>query len=382
MNIFRISLTLAIFISINLLFGQSSDSLKLKPQKNFVKYLDVRFENGAMLSNDTEVGDQLKNSSYYNGVDIRLGFRKSDPDDIYSNIYRRPYLGVGFYSSTFHNEAIGEPNALYFFLTHPFTFEGNRKFTFSYSAAFGLTYNLNPYDSLSNPTNVFIGSYKNVYVHLGVVANYKFNETWAVNGTLGFKHFSNGAFRLPNSGINLIPLTLGVSYRLSKDEIYHQKTIIPEYIKHNLVNISFLAGSKNYEVGGDNYLKAGVSINFLRQINYRYRIGLGLDLFYAADAELRNDSDASNFSKSYSYAVVGSWEWALTKNLYVPVGVAIYLHRNPENKEINGFYERVGLRYRFFDHYFAGITIKAHGGVADILEWTIGYTIHNDPNKY
>lgn len=362
--------------------GQKADIQNPPSQKKQIKYLDFRFENGAMLSNDTELGDQIVNSSYYNGVDIRLGFRRSDPNDIYSNVYRRPYLGLGFYSSTFHNEDIGEPNALYFFLNFPFAFEGNKKFTFSYSGAFGLTYNLNPFDSIDNPANVFIGSYRNVYVHLGVVVNYKFNETWAVNGTLGFKHFSNGSFKLPNSGINLVPVTLGLSYRLSKQQVHHQRMPIPEYIKHGLINISFLAGSKNYEVGGGNHLKMGLGVNCLKQVNYKYRIGLGFDLFYAADADLRSSSNASNFSKSYSYALVGSWEWVLTKKLYVPIGLAFYLHRNVENGEINAYYERVGMRYRFFDHYFAGLTIKAHGGVADIFEWTLGYTIHHDSNTY
>ena len=38
-----------------------------------------------------------------------------------------------------------------------------------------------------------------------------------------------------------------------------------------------------------------------------------MDFFYSAASELRNDSDQSAFSKSFSYAIVGSWEWALTK---------------------------------------------------------------------
>ena len=71
------------------------DSLPPIPVKKQVKYLDIRFENGAMLSNDTDVGDQLVNSSYYNGLDVRLGFRRTNPNDIYSNVYRRPYFGLG-----------------------------------------------------------------------------------------------------------------------------------------------------------------------------------------------------------------------------------------------------------------------------------------------
>ncbi len=295
MIFFRLFLTVTFIISIHILFGQSPDSLDQIPQKKYTKYLDVRFENGLMLSTDSEVGDQLVNSSYYNGADIRLGFRRNDRNSPYSTVYRRPYLGLGWYTSTFHNSDVGSPNALYFFLTIPFKFEGNKKFTFSYTAAFGLSYNFNPYDSINNPSNIFIGSYKNCYVHLGFVGNYKFSEKLAINGTIGFKHFSNGSFKQPNLGINLIPVTLGLSYRFSDYDIYNFKTPVPKYIKHNLVNIAFIAGSKNYETGEPNYLKLGLGINYLRQINYKYRIGLGLDIYYAEDSDLRNTSDESSF---------------------------------------------------------------------------------------
>ncbi|RLD68455.1 MAG: hypothetical protein DRI95_02980 [Bacteroidetes bacterium] len=382
MKNFLILFILSFVLSFPNLYGQSEDSLAPISQKKNVKYLDIRFENGAMLSNNTDVGDQLVNSSYYNGLDVRLGFRRTDPDDVYSNVYRRPYFGLGWYSSTFQNADVGKPHALYFFLTLPIKFEQNRKFTSSYTAAFGLSYKFNPYDSINNPANIFIGSYRNCYVHFGYVANYKFNEKWAINGTIGFKHFSNGSFKQPNYGINLIPFTLGASYRFGDDEIYQQPKQIADYKRHNLVNVTFTAGSKNYVAGEDNYLKTAYGVNFLRQINYKYRIGIGFDLFYAAQSDLRNSSDASHFSKSYSYAIVGSWEWALTKNLYVPVGLAIYLHRNEENDERTAYYERAGIRYRFADHYTAGITIKAHQGVADIFEWSIGYTFHKDPNEY
>ncbi len=196
-------LSIILLIAFSLVtFGQNSDGSTILKTRKYIKYLDGRFENGAMLSNDSEVGDQLVNASYYNGIDFRLGFRNNDTN-VYSTVYRRPYIGLGWYTSTFHNAAVGEPNALYFFITIPFTFEGAKKFTFSYSAAFGLSYNFNPYDPVENPANVFLGSKNNCYVHLGFLANYKITPRWAVNGTIGFKHFSNGSMQQPNAGINL-----------------------------------------------------------------------------------------------------------------------------------------------------------------------------------
>ncbi len=382
MSVFRISLVFAFFISAHVMIGQNTNDEALQTPKKFVKYLDVRIENGAMLGTDSDWSEQIVNSSYYLGVDFRLGFRKTDPNDIYSNVYRRPYFGLGYYSSTFHNEDVGQPNAIYFFLTIPLKFEENKKFTLSYSGAYGISYNFNAFDSISNPTNVFLGSEKNIYVHLEFLGNYKFNEKWAVNGSIGFKHFSNGSFKQPNYGINLIPLTLGVSYKLSDDKIDHFEKEIPDFIKHNRWNIAFIAGSKNYEVGGDNYLKSTLSLNYLRQLTYKHSVGIGMDFFYSAQSDLRNSSDASDFSKTYSYAVVASGEWNLTKNLYVPMGIGFYLHRNMENDEKTPYYERVGMRYRFAQHFYAGLSIKAHGGAADIFEWTVGYSFFKDPNKY
>ena len=363
-------------------FGQESDSSTTIKKRKYIKYLDFRIENGAMLSNSSELGDQLVNASYYNGIDIRLGFRKNDDSDVYGTVYRRPYIGLGWYTSTFHNAEVGEPNAVYFFMTIPFKFEGAKKFTFSYSTAFGLTYNLNPYNPESNPGNVFIGSAKNCYVHLGFLANYKLTPRWALNGTVGFKHFSNGSYAQPNAGINLIPLTLGVSWQLSKEGVNLEKTPTPDFLKYGVVNVAFAVGSKNYVSGEDNHYKTTLGINYLRHFNYKYKAGLGLDIFYSADANQRINSDASDFSKYWSFAVVGSWEWILTKRLYAPIGIAFYLHHNTENGEAKPYYERAGLGYRFKNNLSLAVTIKAHGGVADYFEWTLAYAIQRNPNKY
>ncbi len=359
-------------------FKQDTTAYK-SPTKKYLKYLDLRFENGAMLGNGLEPGDELIESSYYNGLDLRLSFRNADRDDPYSNVYRRPYYGVGWYNSTFHNKDVGNPTALYFFLTMPLTFEMNRRWTFAYSAAFGLSYNFNPYDEEENPLNVFVGSARNCYVHLGFLANYRINSKWVLNGTVGFKHFSNGSYKLPNYGLNLFPVTLGVNYKLNQkeDDIFDYQRTIPLYQPHNLVNIEWYNGSKNYAAGEKNYWKTGVGVNFLRQINYKYRIGLGMDFYYAYGMDER---DAKG--DAFSAAVVGSWEWAVLKKLYVPIGIAFYVKRNKENGEKEIYYERVGLRYRLTEHLNAGVTIKAHAGVADIFEWTIGYTFHHDTNKY
>jgi len=79
---------------------------------------------------------------------------------------------------------------------------------------------------------------------------------------------------------------------------------------------------------------------------------------------------------------VGSAEWVLGKHFYIPIGLGFYLKHHKENDELKSYYERIGIRYRFNNKIFAGITIKAHKDVADIFEWTVGYTFLKDNNKY
>lgn len=370
-------ITLYLFLYPLMLYAQPADSIGAS---GFAKYIDLRIENGLMLSNGTALGKQVVDNTYYNGFDVRFSFRNLDTQDLYSNLYRRPYLGLGWYTSTFNNASIGNPCAIYGFLTLPLSFEGQQKLTFAYSAAFGLAYNFNPYDSISNPMNRYIGSPVNCYVHLGLLMNYRFNSRWVANATVGFKHFSNGAYELPNAGINLIPLTVGLNYRLNQEDVMASKQPLKPYLNHYRTNITLSGARKNYNINNPNYLKIELSVNHLKQVSYKYRLGLGLDVVYAEKSELRNTSDQSAFSKSISYSVVGSWEWVLTKRLYVPIGLAVYLHRNFENGELVPYYERIGFRYQFAEHCHAGVTVKAHNAVADILEWSIGYTFHNNKN--
>ena len=363
---------------VSVAYGQKKDTLKTK---RYVKYLDLRFENGIMLSNGKPYADDIVNNSYYNGLDFRLGFRMTDPDNVYSNIYRRPTLGLGFYASTFHNEDIGKPNAIYFYFDIPFAFERNKRLIFSYTGAFGLSYNFNAFDSISNPTNYFVGSEKNCYFHFGFVMGYKITDRFTLSFTTGLKHFSNGSMKKPNAGINLIPFTVGVRYKINKDDILLEKREIPKFKPFNIWNISVAVGSKHYDRDDErNYLKMTYGFNYLRQFNYKIRFGGGLDIFYSAPHGSSNIS--GNKENTISVAVVGAYEWVMNKNLSVPIDFGVYLFRHEGNEEITPFYERVGMKYRFNNNIFAAVTIKAHKGKADYFEWTLGYSFNKDKNRY
>jgi len=356
-------------------FSQFNSLKKNNPPK-LIKYFEISIESGPILDNGKENSDNLVKNSTYLGVDARFGFQKGT-ESIYAKLYRFPVYGIGVYASTFQNDVVGNPNGIYFFMDIPFIYPSNNKWEFSYLFSYGLSFNFNPYDPVDNPSNLFIGSYRNAFFNFGFRATRKMNERTELFAGIGFRHFSNGALSLPNSGINIFPISIGSNYRLTKnhDKEFTEKSI-PEQTKRSLLNFHLAPGKKQYFIGDGNNFKLGIGVHILREISYKHRLGLGLEQFYSANSEERMDGPmTSRFWDSNAFALFGSWEWVLTKNLFAPMGLGIYLHRNEHNGEWNWYYQRIGMGYRFSNGMFTNLSIKAHRGKADFFEWTLGYTI-------
>ncbi len=374
-------ISILLFSITTLKVGAQTDTIAGPKTKKFSFSYTLSYEQGSMISNGSEKGDQLAQSSYYNGVNLQLGFHKNNQVDIYNRIYHLPVYGIGWYASTFHQQAIGNPNAVYYFLKLPLWDNYGRKFSMSFLAAFGISYNFNHYDSITNPLNIYIGSDFNSYVNMSFMANYRFNHKWMADMSLGLKHFSNGSMKLPNFGINLVPVSISLTYKPSGFKPYTGDRNRLPFTRHNQYNIALIAAVKNYEPGGPTYMKTELSLNWLRMLNYKFRAGIGFDACYTAKSVSENNVEPE-LSEQMSYSIVGSAEWVLTKHFYIPIGLGFYLRQHEENDELKSYYERIGIRYRFNNKIFAGITIKAHKDVADIFEWTLGYTFLKDNNKY
>jgi hypothetical protein len=363
------------------LFAQEQDLLESLPK--FQKSVSVLLESGPMITNGTAWGTHINNNLSYSAMDFRLGFRNFK-SPIYSTIYRFPTYGFGLYTATFRNPYIGKPNAAYVFADIPFAkrFLDNR-LSFSYFASLGISSNLTPFDPDTNPLNFFIGSYQNGYTHIGFTSRYRIWDNMYIDGSIGLKHFSNGSFRKPNSGLNFVPFTIGIRSYLDKVDFENVPKSLPNNFQpHNQINLFTSFGSKNYAIGERQFLKMGVGANILRQVTYKYRVGVGMDMFYSEGSHDRITDAELGFFDANSFAVVGSWEWVLNKNLYVPIAFGTYLNRNNFNDESTWYYQRLGIRYRFNNQIFTGITLKAHGFKADFFEFTLGYTLMKDPNKY
>ncbi|MDG1277892.1 MAG: acyloxyacyl hydrolase [Algoriphagus sp.] len=351
-------------------------SLNANAQAKFQKSLSVSFETGPLISNGKVWADEIKNSVAYRGIDVRLGWRNLSNNYV-NHLHRYPTFGLGFTSSVYYFPEIGRSQAFYGFFEIPFSHKGNqKKFQMGYFLQIGIGYNLNPYDSISNPLNQYIGSNLNAFIHFGIKADYRISDRVQFFASGGLKHYSNGSTKKPNAGINLAPVAIGIRTNFGEiQKIPSETPFYPDLEKRGFWNFALYTGFKNYDIGKSAYFRGGLGFNYLWELNYKFRIGLGTDLFYASGMADRFPEGDFNFKDKTSVAIVASGEWKLTDKLFMPMGVGIYLYRNEANQEVSGFYERIGFRYRFMDQFSAGLQIKAHKAKADFFEFTLGYTI-------
>ncbi|MFD1314155.1 acyloxyacyl hydrolase [Namhaeicola litoreus] len=362
-------------------FGQ--DTLKTtqfisRPQKTSKYNLELqsKFEFGGVITALEERGIY----EYY-GTDMRMGFRKKE-NNAYSTLYRSPVFGIGFYAGTFKDNVFGNPYAIDGFVDIPVMHMPDN-WEWIYSLGLGLATNFNFYDPIKNPTNEIIGSRRNVYIALSTELRYYITPHWKIGAGAGFKHFSNGRLRLPNKSINVLPFSVMASYNFNDEKTVLDKSKISEFIPFNMFSFFGAVGNRNFEYGKADYFKSTLSANFLHQFQYKYRFGLGFELFYTAGALDRVTEDKTNFKKQFSYGVVGLWEWVLTDRIYVPLNVGVYLNRNEENEE-SAIYKRLGFRYLIGQQkkLFVGLSLKVTETRSDYIEWTLGYTFKKDPNNY
>ncbi|MFD2556927.1 acyloxyacyl hydrolase [Sphingobacterium tabacisoli] len=371
-------LFLLLGLSLQLAFTYAStDTLTNSNIKNSL-ILEAEIENGGILATG-ELKNTTFKDAYYNGFNLKVGWKINSKSDQYFKLYNNPIYGIGFYTSTFNNDIVGSPYALYGFVQTPFGNIDNEKWSFDYRIGLGLSGNFKPYDEDTNPLNLAIATKNNVYIDFGIRSQYKLSSKFKAGVGLAFHHFSNGALKLPNKGVNLFPLTASITYQPDGRTYKKDTTSLEPYPKKILYHINVGAGLK--QVARDKerrYFKSTFSLYASRHVSHKWRIGGGMDLFYSDsgnDEEIAEDK-TGKLSAKLSGGPAFYLVHVLNKDLVLNGNVGYYIHNQYFNGEIRRVFLRAGFRYYVYKNINAGISIKAHMGKADFIESTLGYTFN------
>jgi hypothetical protein len=375
-----------------------------KPQS---KSLTGIYQIGTVLpSNDFVLGKNAKGRPISNYQSFAIQFAvETDGRTLWQQLYNFPSYGAGLNTYRFFNtNELGNPISLYGFFRAPFV--RFKKWSINYDIGTGISFNWNQYHPLKNPYNYAIGSDRTAFVDIGIFFDFQLGKHLDLSTGVALNHFSNGAGKVPNMGINTAGARISLKYIFNSRPQFIERDFIPKYKKqweflgvfafsHKQMAFDTLSSDNQSGFISQDYNIYNFSIGVNRQLGYKIKLGMGLDFGYDESYnsyivfEDQMVLPQSGYGNKWSVGVYPSFEWVI-KNLSVILQPGWYLYRSdpsiPETTHENhviqprrtasAFYQRVGIKYHIFNHIILGLNVRAYNfSVADYFEWNIGYRI-------
>jgi hypothetical protein len=356
------------FIVFFLKFGFSQE---IKP--NY--YIDAQLFSGNIYRHSEDVKHLI--TGHPTGLLVSLN-KKTFGEKEWEQTYNYPDYGLSVHGVDFKNESLGKNIAIG--LHYNFYFL-KRNLLFRISQGIGIA--TNPYDRETNNKNVAFGSkiLDNNYFLLQYQKQNLYKNIGFQAGLL-LTHFSNGRFKAPNSGINTVVFSAGLNYNFEKDQQYVKSNSDLSFTENIKYNFAFRTGISEGPVTGlgqRSFYHLGFYAD--KRINRKSALQLGTDLFFSGYLKdyIQFSSvafpDKKPIDPNVDYKRVGVYvghELFINK-LSVEAQLGYYVYK-PFKYEIS-IYERLGLKYYFYNNLFTGVGIKAHGARAEAIEFSLGIRI-------
>jgi hypothetical protein len=296
-------------------------------------------------------------------------------------LHNYPSIGLTFYYSPLSfriddiSKELGQVFALYPFLNFPINPSETSKLTFKLGV--GLSYLTNKFDPKENYHNYAIGSHVNAAINLSFEYRQRIFErlTWVTS--LGLTHFSNGATRSPNMGINIFSVASGFSFHLTKPKSLLDRRLRPKLFifefdgrQHFITDVQYTIGFKDLsqQYGTHQYFFVhDLAANFMFQITERDRIGLGAEVVWDNSDRVKEPY----FQAFLKPAGLIAYEMMLDRMSFM---FNVGIRKNaPGKNQAFLFYQKLGLRYYVWDGLFATLSFTTYDIKADFISVGIGY---------
>lgn len=392
----KVYLFLLLFLSF-LFRSQEKDTVS---SNNFQTSLQLQF--GKFLGTNDYL-KELKNRSFA-GVSAEFTVQ-TDGSKEWQRRFGNPYYGGGVQVLDFlKNKDIGSPFIVYG------TFGGVIKemptHSWNYKAGGGFAFNWTPF-SLENYPNQTFGSSSSIYINFGANYKYYLGKHWDLGVGLNFNHFSNGALKLPNKGLNTFSTDLTLTYRFDERNL-QLKDSLSDFDKYSTLDVNIFGGVRHsifygkdpgfeYEdvdlaekFKGRYYQNWGLETVYHRQITYKSSLGLGLGVMYDEDYNHRfyqDETGAIQVAKRFKndkllLNIFPSYRLTISKfAIHLQPGFYLFKKSIDRRYDKTIFYQRVGFQYTLGKNLLIGIGLRSFlFHKADYIEWRLGYRIFNKKN--
>lgn len=339
------------------------------------KVISFRYQAGTILQHRKTIAHLITD----NPVGFQLSFDgKTHGLNKWEKRYNYPDIGLSFVYFDFRNRILGKAVALISHYNFYIRKNKEARYQLKYKIGLGLGYSTNTYDRELNNKNNVISTKFNFAILFELQQQLALTQNLNLTNSLNTTHFSNGATKLPNLGINILNVNVGLSYLLGTKPDIPNAHFLMAPLKNKYGFIFSLAGGihePTVESAGKHpfFVLTGM---IDRHLNEKSVLGAGFEWFYSValkkyrGIDFRLDPDAlPDFNR---IGLVLSHE--LMINEYSVITQAGYYVYDPY-RYFSPIYLRVGLRRYFWKNMFGAVAVKAHWPTAESAEFFIGYKL-------
>jgi hypothetical protein len=239
----------------------------------------------------------------------------------------------------------------------------------------GISYLTKKFSISENRKNIAIGTHVNSFIQFKCFWHIKLGKLLRFEPGLAFSHVSNGRYRNPNLGLNVMSLNAGLQFLIpSKKDKTVQKIDSSTRVKSKNELLFFAAiGFNQYIVNTKTLTSWAYSLNYHRNIRNTHKFGAGVDVYYDNDFltsyQLKNNSELAGINK-FRILVKGIYSYNIGR-ISMPVEIGYYAF---QKEAIDGdVMTRIAVRYTTRFGLLAQFGLRTHFAVAYDFEYGLGY---------
>lgn len=333
--------------------------------------IEARAKYGFLLGHRVVMGHIAQNHTY--AAELSFVYRPNGEKE-WHKYYKYPDISINLYFGNVGNAAIlGNYLGVYSSISFPFV--AREKFRLSGKIGSGIGYSPKVYDEVFNKKNSAISSHINALINLGIDARTYFKNNWIQFG-IDLTHFSNGATKVPNLGINIPQISLGYGRFIHYNK-EHSTVEKPSYLPQRrlLFGVTAVGSFKQvFPTNGKTY--PIFALNFHTRMFMKPRVGweVAFDIMSNQAIFGYRTEVKKTQSKILQLGMFAGYLLPLN-NFHFVLGMGVYVRDFYKPEEM--FYHRVGMRYYLKSGVHFQLQLKSHWGKADYVEWGVGYTFLN-----